>query len=154
MKKNQRSNARAQKRAKKNTVRKAKAANNMNIRKKAAHNKEVRSQLDDSEMFIQKVNDFLMMYGKRLDADGPESLGKHSQDIIKVLETIDKDLKDFDEEHQKLKAEAEEFIAETGGNEFSWLPTSVDLVSRIDDLRNRYAELYVLNHQTIISYDH
>lgn len=154
MKKNQRSNVRAQKRAKKNTVRKAKAANNMNIRKKAAHNKEVRIQLDDSEKFIQKVNDFLMLYGQRLDKDGPESLGKHSQDIIKVLETIDKDLKDFDEEHQKLKAEAEEFIAETGGNEFSWLPTSVDLVSRIDDLRNRYAELYVLNHQTIISYDH
>ncbi|AQT28167.1 hypothetical protein pVa21_226 [Vibrio phage pVa-21] len=154
MKKNQRSNVRAQKRAKKNTVRKAKAANNMNIRKKAAHNKEVRIQLDDSEKFIQKVNDFLMLYGQRLDTDGPESLGKHSQDIIKVLETIDKDLKDFDEEHQKLKAEAEEFIAETGGNEFSWLPTSVDLVSRIDDLRNRYAELYVLNHQTIISYDH
>lgn len=154
MKKNQRSNNRTQKRAKKSQVRQVRAANNLNIRKKAAHDKEVQIQLKDSEEFIAKVTDFLMMYGKRLDNGGPDALGAHTQEIISVLETIDKDLKDFDDEHQKLKAEAEEFIAETVGNEFSWLPTSVDLVTRIDDLRNRYAELYVLNHQSILSYDH
>lgn len=145
---------RKQKRAKKNTERKTRVSKSLNIRKKKAHDKEVREQLNDSEQFIQKVNDFLMMYGTRLDADGVESLGVNSSKIIAILESIDKDLKDFDEEHLVLKNEAEEFFAETGGNEFSWLPTSIDLVSRIDNLRTRYSELYVLNHQTLLTYDH
>lgn len=145
---------RKQKRAKKNTERKTRVSKNLNIRKKKAHDKEVREQLNDSEQFIQKVNDFLMMYGTRLDTDGVESLGVNSSKIIAILESIDKDLKDFDEEHLVLKNEAEEFFAETGGNEFSWLPTSIDLVSRIDNLRTRYSELYVLNHQTLLTYDH
>ncbi|MRY60805.1 hypothetical protein GKD59_23610 [Parabacteroides distasonis] len=154
MKKNKNSNVRKQKRAKKNTERKTRVSKSLNIRKKKAHDKEVREQLNDSEQFIQKVNDFLMMYGTRLDADGVESLGVNSSKIIAILESIDKDLKDFDEEHLVLKNEAEEFFAETGGNEFSWLPTSIDLVSRIDNLRTRYSELYVLNHQTLLTYDH
>lgn len=154
MKKNKNSNVRKQKRAKKNTERKTRVSKNLNIRKKKAHDKEVREQLNDSEQFIQKVNDFLMLYGTRLDADGVESLGVNSSKIIAILESIDKDLKDFDEEHLVLKNEAEEFFAETGGNEFSWLPTSIDLVSRIDNLRTRYSELYVLNHQTLLTYDH
>lgn len=154
MKKNNHSGARKQKRAKKVTGRKVTVSKNMNIRKKKAHDVEVKQQLKDSEEFIQKINDFLMLYGKRLDEDGSDSLGINSQEIISILETIDSDLKDFNEEHLILKNEAEEFFAETGGNEFTWLPTSVDLVTRIDDLRTRYAELYVLNHQTIISYDH
>ena len=154
MKKNKKSNARQIKRAKKNTARQVRVTKNLNIRKKKAHDTEVRSQLKDSEEFIAKVNDFLMMYGKRLDEHGVESLGKHAADIVELLEAVDKDLKDFDEEHTVLKNEAEEFFADTSGNEFSWLPTSVDLVTRIDDLRTRYAELYVLNHQTLLTYDH
>lgn len=154
MKKNKQSNARKNKRANKNAARQVRREKNLNIRKKKEHDKEVQEQLNYSEEFMQKVTDFLMTYGERLDKDGPESLGAHSEDIIKTLDSINSDIKEFDEEHQKLVAEAEEFFNEKGGNEFSWLPTTVDLVNRIDDLRNRYTELYVLNHQTLLTYDH
>lgn len=154
MKKNKKSNARSNKRAKKNIVRKTRSVKNMNIRMKKSHDREVSEQLEHSEGFITKVNDFMMVYAKRIDEHGLESLGKDANDIVKLLETMDKDLKDFDEQFTVLKNEAEEFFAETGGNEFVWLPTAIDLVARIDDLRTRYTELYVLNHQTLLTYDH
>lgn len=154
MKKNQKSNARKTKRVNKNKVRQVRASHNMNIRKKKSHDNEIKIQLKDSEAFMKKVTDLLMVYGSKLDQGGPNALGEHTADIIKILDQIDTDLKDFDEEHQKLQAEAEEFFAEKGGNEFYWLPTSIDLVQRIDDLRTRYAELYVLNHQSLLTYDH
>ena len=154
MKKNKKSNTRQNKRAKKTNTRKVRVTKNLNIRKKKTHDDEIRTQLGYTEDFITKVNDFLMMYGSRLDKNGAESLGFHSAEIINLLNVIDKDLKDFDEEHTVLKNEAEEFFADATGNEFSWLPASVDLITRIDDLRSRYAELYVLNHQTLLTYDH
>ena len=154
MKKNKQSNSRQNKRVKKNTTRQVRREKNLNIRKKKGHDKEIQEQLNYSEEFMQKVTDFLMTYGQRLDKDGSESLGAHSEEIVKILDSINADIQEFDEEHQKLVTEANEFFAEKCGNEFSWLPTTVDLVNRIDDLRNRYTELYVLNHQTLLTYDH
>ena len=129
--------------------------NKIRLRKKKAYDKEIKEQIKSSNEFIDRVNGVLAVYGSALDANGRDSLGAESENIIKVLDSIDADLKDFNETFEKLNQEAEEFFADTAaGDIYGWLPTTVDLVFRFDTNLTQYMELFILNHRTLLSYDH
>lgn len=129
--------------------------NKNRLRKKKAYEKEIKDQIKSSNEFIERVNGVLSIYGRVLDTNGRDSLGVESENIIKVLDSINEDLEDFYETFEKLNREAEEFFADnSAGDIYSWLPTTVDLVYRFDQNLTQYTELFILNHRTLLSYDH
>lgn len=124
------------------------------LARKKAFDFDVKKMVRASHQFRGKVSTLLDQYYANITTLGAASLGPDAPHIVETLDLIRTDLESYEAELTPVLKETEEFLALTEGDEFSWLASTVDITSRLENLLNQYAELYILNHQTLLTYEH
>lgn len=105
--------------------------------------------------FIAQVESLLSMYSERMKGVGISALGENGNKVFPLIESIGSDLDDFKETIEPIRQRANAYIAKATNDGFDRLEDQgTDIVLDAQDILERYSELYLLSHQSLLNIEH